>query len=82
VVLDAARPPVLYSDAAAWSEALCTLDTRWIRPALAALQSGRLETVTVLADTGPSFTLRREHRWRFWRQRRPISAYAAFSHNA
>jgi hypothetical protein len=82
VVLDAARPPVLYSDAAAWSEALRMFDGRWVRPAIAALQSARLESVTVLADTGPSFTLRRSHRWRFWRfwrPRRPLTTYTAFA---
>ena len=49
---------------------LPTLDQAWLRPALAALRSGRIDSLVLDTADGAVFTLHRRQRWRFWRRPR------------
>ncbi len=77
-VLDAALPPVLYEDAAAWREALSRLDAAWFVPAARALGRG-LASLTLVAPSVYgvlSWRLTAADRWRFWRRPTDLAALA------
>jgi hypothetical protein len=72
-------PATAYGDFAPWRDALVRLEREWFAPALEALRSGTPETVVVHglgADFSWSSTTQPRDRWRFWRPRRPLHAYA------
>lgn len=79
VVLDALRMPLALGDAAAWNERLVELEARWFGPLLGALRKGRIGMLTLHAPDGrdalSAETVRSDLR-RFWRRRKPLSAYA------
>ncbi len=73
-------PTTAYGDLAAWRAAAATLERKWLAPLLAALNEGGLQALTVHGlgpDYGYSATLTPRDRFRFWRGRRPLRAYAA-----
>ena len=73
-------PSTAYGDIAAWRAAASTLEQKWLAPLLAALSEGRLETLTVHGlgpDYGYTAALTKNSRFRFWRGKRPLHAYAA-----
>jgi hypothetical protein len=73
-------PTTAYGDAAAWRAATEALDRKWLRPLLTALNAGRLQTLTVHGlgpDYGYTAALKARDRFRFWRSKRPLQAYAA-----
>jgi hypothetical protein len=74
IVLDAALRPSLYLDADAWAQAVTTIETHWIAPALAALKRGDVNTLalTLSGDGGRiDVTIQRRDLIKFWR--RPFS---------
>jgi hypothetical protein len=79
VVLDALRMPSALGDAAAWTERLVELEASWFGPLLGALRKGRVGMLTLHAPDGRNAlsaeTVRSDLR-RFWRRRKPLSAYA------
>ncbi|MDD5296317.1 MAG: hypothetical protein PHU46_05330 [Rhodocyclaceae bacterium] len=70
VVADALARPALYVDEEAWREALVALESSHLAPALTALKSGRLESLTLtgLGDRASlELRLTRPDLWKFWR---------------
>lgn len=63
------------ADAEAWQAALERLVHDWLTPLVTAVHAGTLAELTLLSDSGASFRYRRQHRWRFWRRPRPLTAY-------
>ena len=49
---------------------LASLEAQWLLPALAALRSGELETLSLDDEDGAITDIRRGQRWRFWRRAR------------
>jgi hypothetical protein len=80
LVVLASLPATTYGDAAEWREALCGLERSWFAPLVEAVRAGGLESLT-LHGLGPDYSYRsefgRSDRWRWWRPRRPLHAYAA-----
>lgn len=73
-------PSTAYGDLAAWHGALAALEQAWCAPLLAAVRNGAVETLTLRGlgpDYGYAVELERGDLWRFWRAKRPLSAYAA-----
>lgn len=69
VVLDQLASLLRQSDVHGRQPALLRLDADWIMPLMAAVHARRMASLTLLSDTGPVFSYRRAHRWRFWRRR-------------
>ena len=74
-VYDRLWRPTLRADPFAWWEELLRLE-RWLESWLAALRSGRLESLRLSGCDGTEFRLRRRHLLRFWRATRPLSGWA------
>jgi hypothetical protein len=68
VVLDQLMPDLLRGDPHGWREALLDLDAAWVAPLVAAVTARQLAGLTLTSDSGPIFSYRRTHRWRFWRR--------------
>jgi hypothetical protein len=75
VVLDDAHDATLYADAQRWQAALEKLETDWMEPLLRDLKAGALDRVTVISDSGKSFTLTSSQARRWWRWRRPLASH-------
>ena len=75
VVLDDAQHAALYADAPGWSSALQRLERDWMMPLLQALKSNAIANATLITDTGMSFSLTSRQARRWWRFRRPLTAY-------
>jgi hypothetical protein len=78
-LVDDLAAPCRAHDALAWREALLQVDGRWLAPALAALKTGRLEQLRLVAfgsDSVLDMDLRRGDTWRFWRRPRPLTDLA------
>ncbi|MEA3083153.1 MAG: hypothetical protein QOC89_850 [Paraburkholderia sp.] len=72
VELDPFSAPYIEQDWARWNDAFAALQTDWIEPALAALQSGQLAQLglTLCGDTGSvTLTVTRGDLRKFWRRR-------------
>jgi len=72
VELDPFSAPYIEQDWARWNHAFATVQTDWFEPALAALQSGRLDELglTLCGDTGSvTLTVTRGDLRKFWRRR-------------
>ena len=73
-------PATVYGDMTAWRAAVSLLDRQWFAPLLAKLGHSGLNSIT-LHGLGPDFghvaEYRRHDRFRFWRRKRPLHAYAA-----
>jgi hypothetical protein len=73
-------PSTAYGDMASWRAAAAALERKWLSPLLAALNDGRLQALTVHGlgpDYGYTAALTSRSRFRFWRGKRPLHAYAA-----
>lgn len=71
--------PARSADAIAWRDALEAFESGWLAPALAALRSGRLDGLCLLApgETGSAeLQVGSRDLWRFWRRPRPLSELA------
>ena len=79
LVVLASLPATAYGDLPRWREALAALEQNWFAPLLDALRKSTMESLT-LHGLGPDFghasEIRASDRWRFWRARRPLDAYA------
>ncbi len=79
VLLDDLLGPVHYEDGDAYAAALAALETRWFAPARAALASGRLRRLRILATTAYALLDWQGGRldpWRFWQRPQPLAALA------
>lgn len=80
LVVLSSLPAIAYGEGEAWRAAVITLDRDWMAPLLSGMTESGLDSIT-LHGLGPDFGLRaeyrRHHRFRFWRRRRPLNAYAA-----
>lgn len=74
-VLDAMHDATLYNDAGRWREILHKLETQWMEPLLRDLKSGAIGRVSLLTDTGASFTLTSQQARRWWRRRRSLASH-------
>jgi len=82
LVIDALAAALRASDATAWRERLAAIDGQWIAPLLAALQTKRMTSLTLLACNDENLletAISGRDLSRFWRRKRPLSAYAAKS---
>jgi hypothetical protein len=79
VVLDDAQHAALYGDTPEWNNAVQRLERDWMMPLLQAVKSNAISSVTLLTDTGMSFSLTPRQARRWWRFRRPLAAYLAAS---
>lgn len=72
-------PGAAYGDIAAWRGAVAALERDWFGTLLAGVQEGALDQVT-LHGLGPDFGVRAEYsrndRYKFWRPRPRLDAYA------
>jgi hypothetical protein len=62
-------------DALAWRDALASLEAAWLAPALAAIRSGELDALCLLAPgerNSVEFVIRRSDLWKFWRKPRAL----------
>ena len=75
VVLEEAQGLVLDDDMARWRDVLRKLEKNWTMPLLKSLKSGVISCATLITDTGNSFSLNSRQARRWWRTRRPLSAY-------
>jgi hypothetical protein len=80
LVVLASLPATAYGDLPRWRDALADLERNWFSQLLDALRKGAIESLA-LHGLGPDFScaseIRPRDRWRFWRARRPLHAYAA-----
>jgi hypothetical protein len=80
LVVLASLPATAYGDLPRWREALAVLEQNWFGPLLDALRKRAIESLT-LHGLGADFSYvtetRPRDRWRLWRARRPLDAYAA-----
>ncbi|MHB8742668.1 MAG: hypothetical protein ACYC9L_06025 [Sulfuricaulis sp.] len=75
VVLDQAQCAVLHADSAQWNGIFHGLENNWMAPVLEAVKSGDIAGVRLVTDTGRSFSLTTREARRWWRRRRPLTAY-------
>lgn len=79
LVLLPSPPGAAYGDIAAWRGAVAALEGRWFSPLVAAVQEGALDRVA-LHGLGRDFGVRAEYsradRYKVWRVRRRLHAYA------
>lgn len=73
---DTLARPALYADEEAWRAALLALETSHLAPSLAALKSGRFQSLTLTAlgeRASLELHLTRSDLWKFWRPGRPLA---------
>lgn len=75
VIVDQSYGALQHGALPEWIEFLKRLEHKWMEPLLDALKQGELDSVTLWADSGPSYTLAAKHVWRWWRRRRQLEAY-------
>ncbi len=75
VVMSEQQDAVSYGDADAWCAALLTLERDWFAPALAALKTGRLDTLRLFPGNNSVYEVTRAGLRRFWRRRRVLECY-------
>lgn len=80
LVVLSSLPGTAYGDVTAWRDSVTQLERDWMAPLLATLTDGGLDSIT-LHGLGPDFgqvaEYRRWDRFRLWRRKRPLNAYAA-----
>ncbi|MBK9351648.1 MAG: hypothetical protein IPN05_16320 [Sulfuritalea sp.] len=80
-LFDDLAAPAKLGDALAWRDALASLEAAWLAPALAAIRSGELDALCLLAPgerNSVEFVIRRSDLWKFWRKPRALmDAFAA-----
>lgn len=82
-LFDALAAPARLGDALAWRDALARLEADWLAPALAALRSGGLNSLCLLAPgehNSVELRVGRAELWKFWRK--PLQLAAAFGETA
>ncbi len=75
IVLDRGREFVQYGAADDWKKYMDDLERDWFAPLKAALMRGHVRQARLIADTGQAFRLTPRLARRFWRVRRPLSAW-------
>ncbi|MGH8743820.1 MAG: hypothetical protein ACREUY_06025, partial [Burkholderiales bacterium] len=75
IVLDQLQGAALYHDFERWRSKVKELETMWFAPLLAALKSGRVAAIHIVAD-GSSFSLTRKDSLKWWRRSRPFAEWA------
>jgi hypothetical protein len=73
---DELAAPALLGDALAWRDALARLESDWLAPVLAAMRSGRLDRLRLLAPgerNSVELVVGRSDLWKFWRKPRPLA---------
>jgi hypothetical protein len=75
VVFDGARSVVDYDEENSWSTRLCELEQNWMDPLLRALKANHLASMTLYTDHGRCFRCSARDTRRWWRRRRPLSAF-------
>ncbi|HSS46065.1 MAG TPA: hypothetical protein VLL03_01445 [Burkholderiales bacterium] len=74
IVLDQLLSAALYHDSERWRSGVKELEISWFAPLLAALKSGRVAAIIIVAD-GSSFSIMRKDSWKWWRRSRPFAEY-------
>lgn len=75
VVLSDLEDAADYADKPAWADALLRLEQTWFAPLLAALRRGALSELRLYPGNHDVYVGSRARLRRFWRRRRPLSAY-------
>ncbi len=68
VVLNELREARLDADESARLQCLEGIERQWAAPLLAALKSGRLNSLRILSDDGRGWRIQRKQLWRIWRR--------------
>lgn len=79
VTFDTLLVPTRYEDGESWRTALLDLEARWFAPALAALATGHISALTIIAPTAyavPHWRIERRDRWKFWRRPQTLAQIA------
>ena len=80
---DGLAAPSRLGDALAWRDALVQLESAWLAPAVAAMRSGKLDTLRLLSPgeyNSVELSVSRAGLWKFWRKPRLLAdAFAAGS---
>lgn len=79
VVLEALLGSVQYENAEAYRQAMSALENQWFAPLRAALATGRLKTLRLVAPTAYAtltWESRRSAQWKFWRRPQTLAALA------
>jgi len=79
VIHDALAHPARTGDALAWREQIEGFEAAWLAPALAALKSGRLDALQLIATGdrgGAELRVGRGDLWKFWRKPRSLADLA------
>ncbi|MDP2134668.1 MAG: hypothetical protein Q8J99_13770 [Sulfuritalea sp.] len=79
-VFTAMEHPARRGDAIVWRDELARFDADWLAPAFAALRSGRLDTLRLIAPgelAAAELQVSRGDLWKFWRQPRALADLAA-----
>ena len=74
IVIDDARGAAQHGDGERWLRAVESLERDWMVPAFKALRASGLESLTLHAD-GRAYRIGPRQARRWWRRRRPLSAY-------
>jgi hypothetical protein len=75
-VFDAMEQPAGVGDALVWREQLARFEAEWLAPALAALRSGQLDSLRLLAPgdlAAAELQVSRHDLWKFWRKPRALT---------
>jgi hypothetical protein len=79
VILDQLASAIAYEDIDAWRTRLAALEAQWFAPLMAALRSGKLAQLAIVAlgaDHSSRFSVTRGDLFKFWRRPRPLGAYS------
>lgn len=76
ICLDDASVSSSYDNLVAWQQGVQFLDRDWFAPLAKALKARDVEMVILYDCAGQRFQLRRNDRWRFWRNSRPLNEMA------
>lgn len=79
VHFDGLLAPTRMHDALTWRDTLTELEQRWIAPAIAAMKSGQMKQIDLIAfgdEDSLTLTLQRHDLWKFWRRPAPLDALA------
>jgi hypothetical protein len=77
---EALEAPARNGDALLWRDELARFEADWLAPAMAALRSGRLDALRLLAPgelAAAELQVSRQDLWKFWRKPRPLSELVA-----
>ncbi len=75
-VMDSLESPARTGDATVWRDELARFEADWLAPALAALRSGRLDALRLIAPgdlAAAELQVGRHDLWKFWRKPRSLA---------